>query len=88
MRIRRMSGVGLLAIGFGLVVTPTWARAADPLPPLVTTLQTVADGATDVLNTDTAAAFDNPRADVTQASLEYAPGWLRMKVQVNFINKQ
>jgi hypothetical protein len=76
-----MSGVGLLAIGFGLVVTPTWARAADPLPPLVTSLQTVADGATDVLNTDTAAAVDNPRADITQASLEYAPGWLRMKVQ-------
>ena len=77
-----MSGVGLLAIGFGLVATPTWARAADPLPPLVTSLQTVADGATDVLNTDTAAAVDNPRADITQASLEYAPGWLRMKLQV------
>jgi hypothetical protein len=77
-----MSGVGLLAIGFGLVVTPTGARAADPLPPLVTSLQTVADGAADVLNTDTAAGFDNPRADITQASLEYAPGWLRMKVQV------
>ena len=82
MRIRRISGVGLLAIGFGLVVTPTRAQAADPLPPLVTSLQTVADGAADVLNTDTAAAFDNPRADITEATLEYAPGWIRMKVQV------
>ena len=25
---------------------------------------------------------DNPRADITEASLEYAPGWIRMKVQV------
>jgi hypothetical protein len=73
----------MLAMGFVLAVAPTGsARAADPLPPLVTTLQTVADGAADVLNTATAAVSDNPRADITGASLEYAPGWIRMKVQV------
>jgi hypothetical protein len=73
----------MLAMGLGLAIVPIGsARAADPLPPLVTSLQTVADGAADVLNTDTAAAFDNPRADITAASLEYAPGWIRMKVQV------
>jgi hypothetical protein len=78
-----MSGVGMLAIGLGLAVAPTGAaRAADPLPPLVTTLQTVADGVGDVLNTDTAAVFDHPRADISGAALEYAPGWIRMKVQV------
>jgi hypothetical protein len=73
----------MLAMGLGLAIAPTGAaRAADPLPPLVTSLQTVADGVADVLNTDTAAGFDNPRADITGASLEYAPGWIRMKVQV------
>lgn len=73
----------MLAMGLLSAVAPTGAaRAADPLPPLVTSLQTVADGAADVLNTDTAAAAENPRADITGASLEYAPGWIRMKVQV------
>jgi hypothetical protein len=84
----------MLAIGLGLTVAPTGARAADPLPPLVTTLERVTDGAADVL---TAPPIDpdagqaeppppvkgeNPRADVTEASLEYAPGWIRMKVKV------
>jgi hypothetical protein len=84
----------MLATGLGLAVAPTGARAAEPLPPLLTTLEHVADGAGDVL---TAAPIDpansqappppavrgeNPRADITEASLEYAPGWIRMKVQV------
>jgi hypothetical protein len=78
-----MSGVGMLAVGLGLALAPTGgARAADPLPPLVTSLQGVVDAAADVVNTDTAATFDNPRADIVGASLEYAPGWIRMKVQV------
>jgi hypothetical protein len=77
-----MSGAVLLAIGLGLAAAPTGARAAEPLPPLVTALEAVTDGAADVLNTDTAAVFDNPRADITQASVEFAPGWIRMKVQV------
>jgi len=42
----------------------------------------VVDGASDVINTITSSIFDNPRADITGASLEYAPGWIRMKVQV------
>jgi hypothetical protein len=89
-----MSGIGMLAVGLGLAVGPSGARAAEPLPPLVTTLERVADGAADVL---TAAPVDpatepkdlpppvkgdNPRADITGASLEYAPGWIRMRVQV------
>jgi hypothetical protein len=84
----------MLAIGLGLANAPTGARAAEPLPPLVTTLERVADGAADVFSV---APFDpnagqaepppptkadNPRADITEASLEYAPGWIRMKVQV------
>ena len=84
----------MLAMGLGLAVVPTGARAAEPLPPLVTTLEKVLDGAADVL---TAAPVDpsnaqaqppapergdNPRADITEASVEYAPGWIRMKVQV------
>jgi len=72
----------MLAVGLGLAVVPSGARAAEPLPPLVTTLESVVDGAADVLNTDTAAVFDHPRADITDASLEYAPGWIRMKVKV------
>ncbi|MGH9009824.1 MAG: hypothetical protein ACRDYF_08270, partial [Acidimicrobiia bacterium] len=90
MRIRRISGVVMVAIGLGLAAIPTGARAADSLPPLVTTLETVTDGAADVLTAaplDPAEAQkeppppvrgDNPRADITQASLEYAPGWIRM----------
>jgi hypothetical protein len=84
----------LLAIGLGLTIAPTGARAAEPLPPLVTTLDRVTDAVGDVL---TAAPIDpaktqaqppaptkgdNPRADITEASVEYAPGWIRMKVQV------
>jgi hypothetical protein len=72
----------ILATGLGLAAGPLGAQAAEPIPPLVTTLQTVADGAGDVVNTVTSSLFDNPRADITGASLEYAPGWIRMKVQL------
>jgi hypothetical protein len=82
MRIRRISGVVLLAVGLGLAVGPSGAGAADTAPPLVTTLQTVIDGVGDVLNAVTSSAFDNSRADITSASLEYAPGWIRMKAQL------
>lgn len=82
MRLRRFSGVVALAIGLGLAAGPHGAGAADePLPPLVTSLETVVDGAGDVVNTATSSLFDNPRADITEASLEYAPGWIRMKVK-------
>jgi hypothetical protein len=84
----------MLATGLGLAVAPTGARAAEPLPLLVTTLERIADGAGDVLTAapidpankqaqpPPAVRGDNPRADITEASLEYAPGWIRMKVQV------
>jgi hypothetical protein len=83
----------MLAIGLGLAIAPTGARAAEPLPPLVTTLERITDGAGDVLTAapvdpakneapPPAVKGDNPRADITEASLEYAPGWIRMKVQV------
>ncbi len=84
----------MLAIGLGLVLAPTGARAAEPLPPLVTTLEKVTDGTADVFvaapidpNAGQAeppppTKSDNPRADITEASVEYAPGWIRMKVQV------
>jgi hypothetical protein len=82
-RLRRFSGVVILAIGLGFAAGPPGAGAADePVPPLVTTLQSVVDGAADVINTITSSVFDNPRADITGASVEYAPGWIRMKVQV------
>ena len=72
-----------MAIGLGLAAGAPGAGAADePVPPLVTTLQSVVDGLGDVINTITSSVFDNPRADITGASLEYAPGWIRMKVQV------
>ena len=84
----------MLAMGLGLVLAPTGARAAEPLPPLLTTLERVVDGAADVfvaapIDPNAAQAeppaptkSDNPRADITEASLEYAGGWIRMKVQV------
>jgi hypothetical protein len=84
----------MLAIGLGLVLAPTGARAAEPLPPLVTTLEKITDGAADVFvaapidpNAGQAeppppTKSDIPRADITEASVEYAPGWIRMKVQV------
>ena len=85
----------MLAMGLGLAIAPTGgARAAEPLPPLVTTLDRITDGAADVLTAapvdpanaqaqpPPAVKGDNPRADITEASLEYAPGWIRMKVQV------
>ena len=83
MRLRRFSGVVILAIGLGLAAGPPGTGAADePVPPLVTTLQPVVDGVGDVINTITSSLFDNPRADITGASVEYAPGWIRLKVQV------
>jgi hypothetical protein len=73
----------ILAIGLGVAAGPHGAGAADePVPPLVTTLETLVDGAGDVVSTATSALFDNPRADITDASLEYAPGWIRMKAKV------
>jgi hypothetical protein len=71
-----------LAVGLGLTAGPPGAGAADTVPPLVTSLQSVSDPVGDVLNSAAAGLFDNGRADITQASLEYAPGWIRMKVQV------
>jgi hypothetical protein len=82
MRIRRISGVVLLAVGLGLAAGPMGAGAAESPPPLVTTLQTVVDSVGDVLNAITNSVFDNSRADITSASLEYAPGWIRMKAQL------
>jgi hypothetical protein len=82
MRFQRFSGVVVLAVGLGLTTGPTGAGAADSVPPLVTTLETVIDSASDVVNTITSSLFDNPRADITAASVERAPGWIRMKVQV------
>ncbi|HVW31405.1 MAG TPA: hypothetical protein VHL53_02595, partial [Acidimicrobiia bacterium] len=82
MRIGRISGVVLLAVGLGMAAAPPGARAADPAPPLVTTVQSVTDGVADVLNTVTNAVFGNDAADITAASVEYAPGWIRMKVNL------
>jgi hypothetical protein len=81
-RIRRFAGVVVLAVGLGLAASPNNAGAAESLPPLVTTLQAVLDGVDDVINTVTSSLFDNPAADITRASVEYAPGWIRMKVQL------
>ncbi len=72
----------LLAVGLGLAAGPPGAGAADTAPPLVTTVQTVLDGVGDVLNTVTSSLFDTSRADITSASVEYAPGWIRMKMQL------
>jgi len=80
--IRRIAGVVILAVGLGLVMGPPGAGAADTAPPLVTTLQKVVDGVGDIVNGVTAGLFDNGRADITGASLEWAPGWVRMKVQL------
>jgi hypothetical protein len=80
-RIRRFAGVVVLAVGLGLTASPDHA-GAEGLPPLVTTLQAVVDGVGDVLNTLTSSLFDSPAADITSASVEYAPGWIRMKVQL------
>jgi len=72
----------ILAVGLGFVMGPHWAVAADTAPPLVTTLQTVTDAVGDVLSPVTTGGFDAGRADITQASVEWAPGWIRMKAQV------
>ncbi len=80
--IRRLAGVVVMAMGLGLVMGPPGAGAADTAPPLVTTVQKVVDGVGDVVNGVTSGLFDNGRADITGASLEWAPGWIRMKVQL------
>ena len=95
MRARRIAGVVMLGIGLVLTAGPPNAQAADPLPPLVTTLEAVTDAAADDIFVEPPAQEpaqgatppppvrgQHPRADITQASLEYAPGWIRMKVQV------
>jgi len=71
-----------LALGLGLVMGPPGAGAADTAPPLVTTVQKVVDGVGDIVNGVTGTLFDNGRADITGASVEWAPGWIRMKVQL------
>src|SRR5262245_49967669 len=83
-RIRRFTGVVILAAGLGLVAGAPGARAAgaDNAPPLVTNLAPVTDAVGDAVDSVTSAAVDNARADITGASVEYAPGWIRMKVQL------
>jgi hypothetical protein len=80
-RIRRFTGVVILAAGLGLAAGPTGA-GADSAPPLVTSLKAVTDGVGDAVDTVTSAVTGVDRADITGASVEYAPGWIRMKVQV------
>ena len=82
MRVCRLAAVVVCAMGMALLVSPSGAGADDGLPPLVTTLQTVLDGVGDVLDTVTSNLLDEPGADVTEASVEYAPGWIRMKVRL------
>ena len=72
----------ILVIGLGFTMGPHWAVAADTAPPLVTSLETVTDGVGDVLSPVATGGFDAGRADITQASVEWAPGWIRMKAQV------
>jgi hypothetical protein len=69
-------------MGLGLVMGPPGAGAADTAPPLVTTVQKVVDGVGDIVNGVTSGLFDNGRADITGASVEWAPGWIRLKVQL------
>jgi hypothetical protein len=83
-RIRRYTGVVILAAGLGLAAAPTGAGAAgtDAVPPLVTSVKTVTDPVGDAVDMVTNAVGGNDRADITSASVEWAPGWIRMKVQV------
>jgi hypothetical protein len=83
-QIRRFAGVAILAAGLGLAAGAPGAGAAgsDPAPPLVTSLQKVTDPVGDVFDLVTNAVGGSDRADISGASVEYAPGWLRMKVQV------
>lgn len=80
MRICRFMAVVVLAIGMGLLASPGGAGAADTIPPLVTTLEAVLDGVGDVVDSLTSTLLGGSGADVTHASVEYAPGWVRMKV--------
>jgi hypothetical protein len=82
-RICRFAAVVVLAVGMGLVASPSGAGADDTLPLLVTTLQAVLDGVGDVLDTLTSNRAVDPGADITEASVEYAPGWIRMKVKLD-----
>ena len=75
----------ILAAGLGLAAGAPGAGAAGadaPAPPLVTNLQPVTDAVGDAVDVATTAVTDNGRADITGASVEYAPGWIRMKVQL------
>ena len=84
MEIRRFAGVVILAAGLGLAAGATGAGAAgsDSTAPLVTSLKTVTDPVGDAVDMVTNAIGGNDRADITGASVEWAPGWIRMKVQV------
>jgi hypothetical protein len=74
----------ILAAGLGLAAGPTGAGAAgsDSVPPLVTSLKAVTDPVGDAFDMVTNALGGSDRADITGASVEWAPGWIRMKVQV------
>lgn len=82
MRVCRFAAVVVLAVGLGLLASPGGAGAADTIPPLVTTLEDVLDGVGDVVDSLTSSLLDDSGADVTHASVEYAPGWVRMRVQL------
>jgi len=74
----------MLAAGLGLAAGTPGAGAAgsDGAPPLVTTLQKVADNVGDAVDLATSGLTGSDRADITGASVEWAGGWIRMKVQV------
>src|SRR5437763_7565473 len=65
-RIRRCSGIVILAAGLGLVAGAPGARAAGPdtAPPLVTNLKPVTDAVVAAVNTATSAVVAHRRADI------------------------
>jgi hypothetical protein len=77
--LRQLAAVIVNALGLGVVTAPQ--RAGADLPPLATTIQTITDSLHDVVNTLTSSLFGSDRADITAASLEYGPGWIRMRMQ-------
>jgi hypothetical protein len=69
------AAAGFVLIGVGLCSRPA---SADAVP---TNLGSVTDRLADVVDLHGRASLTLPRADITGASLEYAPSWIRAEVR-------
>lgn len=79
-RGRKCALAGFMAAVSTMLMVTSPAGASDPPPK--GPLETLSDTVGEVLNSLVGTPLDDARGDITQASVEYGTGWIKLDVQV------